>query len=71
MWRLVRCEGQLVKTVAVAPGSMTAMDGPSLVAQARVSLAALEVQVSPGRDSLLALVCMLAILLSSPRELGL
>ena len=70
-WNLYRSERHLVNSISTSPGRLMAMDGQQLIASGRVDASgALEVQVSPGRDPLLTLLCMMAILLTSPRELG-
>lgn len=68
LWQLYRFEGQLVKSISTKAGSFTATDGQQHVATGRVDDETFEVLVSPGRDPLLTLLCMLAILLTSPGD---
>jgi len=74
-WQLRRAEGQVLLSIganAGGPGLTAATDG-QLTATAWPEHAAggLVVKVSPGRDPLLALLCLLAVLLLSPELSGL
>ncbi|CAE7444032.1 unnamed protein product [Symbiodinium natans] len=73
-WQLRRAEGSVLMSVGAAAGGvgLTAATDGQLTATAWPEHAgALVVKVSPGRDPLLALLCMLAVLLLSPELSGL
>jgi len=64
-WQLLR-RGQLMMSIFSDPGGLTATADGNSIATATGHGDALRVQVSPGVDPLLTLLCMLAITLISP-----
>ncbi|CAE7298086.1 unnamed protein product [Symbiodinium pilosum] len=63
-WQLQRAEGVVMSIAASGPGLTATADGP--VATAWPERSGLLVKVSPGRDPLLSLLCLLVVLLLSP-----
>eukprot|EP00930_Biecheleria_cincta_P040429 TRINITY_DN27702_c0_g1_i1.p1 TRINITY_DN27702_c0_g1~~TRINITY_DN27702_c0_g1_i1.p1 ORF type:complete len:462 (+),score=78.38 TRINITY_DN27702_c0_g1_i1:232-1617(+) len=74
VWYLRRVSGELVMSFSLGPGGVglaAKVDGQSIAIAEPEGDAALRVQVTAGKDPLLTLICMLAILVVSPTISGL